>query len=96
MTISARRWLHLLGSWIVFLLIVATSGYSSAQNENQLSIEQLLKDGWSVAGYAAQGTTFILFKNESRNYLVQCSVLYDTSRGPRATERVKTNCYELH
>jgi hypothetical protein len=96
MTIAAGRWLHIISSWIIFLLIIVTSGSAHAQNVNQLTIEQLLKDGWSIAGYAAQGTTFILLKNESRSYLVQCSVLYDTTRGARAAERVKTNCYELH
>ena len=55
-----------------------------------------MKNGWTVAGYAAQGTTFILLKHERQPYLVQCSVLYDTTRGAKATERVKTNCYELH
>ena len=29
------------------------------------------------------------------DHLVQCSVLYDTTRGATQAERVKTNCYEL-
>ena len=71
-------------------------GAATAQNQQDPTIETLMKNGWTVAGYAAQGTTFILFKHESQPYLVQCSVLYDTTRGARTTERVKTNCYELH
>jgi len=78
------------------LVSAATVGATRAQGEDQLNIEKLLKDGWTVAGYAAQRTTFILLKHESRTYLVQCSILYDTTRGAGTAERVQSNCYELH
>ena len=61
----------------------------------QLSVEQLLTDGWEIAGYGAlsfEGRSFILFKHKDRHYLVQCSVLFDVLR----TKRVVTNCYEVH
>jgi hypothetical protein len=95
MTESAGRNLHPLGSCMMLFLAGVTPGSASAQDESRPTVEKLLKDGWSVAGYAAQGPTFILFKHDNRDYLVQCSVLYDTTRGTKTMERVKTNCYEL-
>lgn len=83
-----------LGAAILPYLADAPS--ARAQSETPPSIEQLLSDGWKVAGYVAQGTTFILFSHPDRKYLVQCSVLYDTTRGTKWAERVRTNCYELH
>jgi hypothetical protein len=59
-----------------------------------ITIEQLLTDGWEIAGYGAlsfEGRTFILFKHKDHRYLVQCSILYDVLR----TKRVVTNCYEV-
>jgi hypothetical protein len=78
------------------ILTAITLGPARALGEDQLTIEKLLKDGWTVAGYAAQRTTFILLKHESRPFLVQCSILYDTTRGAATAERVQSNCYELH
>jgi hypothetical protein len=92
---GSRRILHLLRACMILPLIIAMPG-ANAQDEDKPTVEKLLKGGWSVAGYAAQGTTYILFKHDDQDYLVQCSVLYDTTRGTRAMERVKTNCYELH
>ena len=66
----------------------------TAETAPQLSVEQLLTDGWEIAGYGAlsfEGRSFILFKHKDRRYLVQCSVLYDVLR----TKRVVTNCYEV-
>jgi hypothetical protein len=71
-------------------------GTAGAQDQVPPTIEELLKDGWTVAGYAAQGTTYILLRHEGLHYLVQCSVLYDTTRGAKTADRVRTNCYELH
>jgi len=59
-----------------------------------ITIEQLLTDGWEIAGYGAlsfEGRTFVLFKHKDHRYLVQCSILYDVLR----TKRVVTNCYEV-
>jgi hypothetical protein len=66
----------------------------AAQTPPQITIEQLLTDGWEIAGYGAlsfEGRTFILFKHKDHRYLVQCSILYDVLR----TKRVVTNCYEV-
>ena len=79
---------------VVALGISAAALPSAAQAPQPLSVEQLLTDGWEIAGYGAlsfEGRTFILFKHKDRHYLVQCSVLYDVLR----TKRVLTNCYEV-
>lgn len=57
------------------------------------TIEQLLTDGWEVAGYVAawENRTLILFKHKERRHLVQCSVLIDVMRNPRTV----IVCYEL-
>lgn len=59
-----------------------------------LTVENLLKDGWEIAGYASnfEGRSLILFKHKDKPYLAQCSVLYDVTRA----NRVVTNCYEVH
>ena len=62
--------------------------------ESAGSIEQLLKSGWQVAGYASNydnRSAMILFRNPSENYLVQCQAGYDVTRAPR----VYQNCYRL-
>lgn len=59
-----------------------------------LAIDELLKSGWEVAGYASNfdsRSTFILFKKAGVPYLVQCLAGYDVTREPR----VFRNCYEL-
>lgn len=59
-----------------------------------ISIEELLKSGWEIAGFASNldsRTTFILFKKAGENSLVQCLVGYDVTRSPR----VVRNCYRL-
>jgi hypothetical protein len=66
----------------------------SSQAEDKISISQLLKDGWQIAGYTAthdNRSSFILFRHEKRTYLVNCRVGYDVTRKPRSY----TNCYEL-
>ena len=93
--IKSPRRIHLLSFCIILHLIVGPPGGANAQDEDKLTVGKLLKAGWNVAGYAAQGTTYILFKHEDQDYLVQCSVLYDTTRGTNDMERVKTNCYAL-
>jgi hypothetical protein len=66
-----------------------------AEEQETPTIASLIAQGWKVVGYTAQGTTYILFAREGQDHLVQCSVLYDTTRGAKASERVKTNCYDL-
>lgn len=59
-----------------------------------LTIEQLLAQGWEIAGYASgydNRTSLILFRHAGANALVQCGVLYDVTRNPRTI----VNCYEL-
>jgi hypothetical protein len=70
----------------------------AAEAPSQISVGQLLTDGWEIAGYASSAAMYgslILFKHKDRNYFVQCSVVYDATRSPRASERVVTNCYEV-
>lgn len=79
------------------MLLSATGGAAYAEpaaDEPAGSIEQLLKSGWEVAGYASNAdnrSTFILFKNSAQPYLVQCLAGYDVTRAPRVFE----NCYKL-
>ena len=65
-----------------------------AIDDPAISIEDLLKAGWEIAGYASNldsRTTFILFKKAGETSLVQCLVGYDVTRSPR----VVRNCYRL-
>jgi hypothetical protein len=68
---------------------------ASAQTAPALTIEGLLQQGWEVGGYASTAdnrSSLILFQKPGQNYLVQCSTLYDVTR----SQRIITNCYELH
>ncbi len=83
--------------WATALLALTVAQSVGAQTP-QPSVGQLLTDGWEIAGYAAALTTFgsiILFKHKDKNYLIQCSAVYDATRGPKTVERVVTNCYEI-
>jgi hypothetical protein len=74
-------------------IILAASGVAAAEPA-PLSIEQLLAQGWEIAGYASgydNRTSLILFRHAGTNALVQCGVLYDVTRNPRTI----VNCYEL-
>jgi hypothetical protein len=74
-------------------LILAASGVAAAEAP-PLAIEQLLAQGWEIAGYASgydNRTSLILFHHAGTNALVQCGVLYDVTRNPRTI----VNCYEL-
>jgi hypothetical protein len=84
--------------WIIAVLALTVSHAVRAESPSQLSVGQLLAEGWEVAGYAASPTmigSVILFKHKDRNYFVQCSAVYDATRSQRAAERVVTNCYEI-
>ena len=79
-----------------FGLCLATmlAASSLAAAESPLTIDQLLEQGWEIAGYASgydNRTSLILFRHPGVNALVQCGVLYDVTRNPRTI----LNCYEL-
>jgi hypothetical protein len=76
-------------------LLASAFGTTMAQADEPQTVAKLLADGWKIAGYTAWGTTFILFSREGSDHLVQCSVLYDTTRGTTSSERVRTNCYDV-
>jgi hypothetical protein len=74
------------------LAALAASGVAAA--EVPLTIDQLLAQGWEIAGFASgydNRTSLILFRHPGVNALVQCGVLYDVTRNPRTI----VNCYEL-
>jgi len=78
------------------LCLVATlTGLTPVVGEpTPLTIDQLLGQGWEIAGYASgydNRTSLILFRRPGINALVQCSVLYDVTRNPRTI----VNCYEV-
>ena len=65
-----------------------------AAAEAPLTVDQLLAQGWEIAGYASgydNRSSLILFRHQGMNTLVQCGVLYDVTRNPRTI----VNCYEL-
>jgi hypothetical protein len=67
---------------------------SIAAAETPLTIDQLLAQGWEIAGYASgydNRTSLILFRHPGVNVLVQCGILYDVTRA----QRTIVNCYEL-
>jgi hypothetical protein len=73
--------------------ILAAAPLASAEAP-PLTVEQLLAQGWEIAGYASgydNRTSLILFRHPRVNALVQCGVLYDVTRNPRTI----VNCYEL-
>jgi hypothetical protein len=79
-------------SCLLFATMLAASGAFAA--EAPLTIDQLLAQGWEIAGYASgydNRTSLILFRKPAVNALVQCGVLYDVTRNPRTI----VNCYEL-
>jgi hypothetical protein len=75
-------------------VLFATMLTAASAAEQPLRINQLLEQGWEIAGYASgydNRTSLILFRKLGVNALVQCSVLYDLTRNPRTI----VNCYEL-
>jgi hypothetical protein len=77
---------------VLFLATMLASGLAAA--ETPLTIDQLLAQGWEIAGYASgydNRTSLILFRHPGVNALVQCGTLYDVTRVPRTV----VNCYEL-
>jgi hypothetical protein len=89
--IHAKRTKRGAGAIIAIPFVAAPS---SAATETPLTIEQLLAQGWEIAGYASgydNRTSLILFRHPGVNKLVQCGILYDVTRTPRTV----VNCYEL-
>jgi hypothetical protein len=85
-----------IGRAVAAALALAASSPAGAQTPAPLSVSQLLADGWEIAGYApslAMVGSVMLFKHKDKNYLVQCTAVYDATRGQR--NRVVTNCYEI-
>lgn len=83
------------GAVVACAAALVLPGPATAAEEQKVSIEGLLKAGWQIAGYASavdDRSTFILLRNPSASYLVQCRSGYDVTRSPR----VYSNCYELH
>ena len=80
---------------IPFVLAIAVCAVGAAAAAEPLTIEALLQDGWEIAGYTGtydNRSSLMLLRRKDRNYLVQCSALYDVTRNPRTS----VNCYELH
>ena len=81
------------GAALAVLAISSTPIFAQLEDES-LTVEQLLKSGWQIAGYAAAAgnrTAMVLFKHPSETYLVQCLTGYDVTRTPREF----VNCYKL-
>ena len=75
-------------------LLLALASSSLAAAETPRTIDQLLAQGWEIAGYASgydNRTSLILFRHPGVNALVQCGILYDVTR----VQRTVVNCYEL-
>ena len=78
----------------LFLATKLAASSLTAAEAPPLTIDQLLAQGWEIAGYASgydNRTSLILFRHAGVNALVQCGVLYDVMRNPRTI----LNCYEL-
>src|SRR3989442_2713636 len=74
-------------SGLFLAMMLAASSLAAA--ETPLTIDQLLAQGWEIAGYASgydNRTSLILFRHPGVNALVQCGILYDVTRiqRPRA------------
>lgn len=74
-------------------LALTLANMRMAPAQSSVTVEQLLTDGWEIAGYVAawENRSLILFKHKDRKYLVQCSVLIDVLRNPRQV----IYCYEI-
>ena len=79
----------------MYLMLAASTAAAEPQEAGgKISIEELLKSGWQIAGYTGavdNWSTFILLRHPSETHLIQCRAGYDVTREPR----VQTNCYRL-
>jgi hypothetical protein len=76
-----------------FAAILASTLVAAAEPP-PLAIDQLLAQGWEIAGFASgydNRTSLILFRHAGVNALVQCGILFDVTRNPHTI----VNCYEL-
>ena len=81
-------------SLLALAAVMGPAASSLAAAETPLTIDQLLAQGWEIAGYASgydNRTSLILFRHPGVNALVQCGILFDVTRTPRTV----VNCYEL-
>ena len=65
-----------------------------AATDENISIETLLKAGWSGYAAANQATAesaLILLQHAGESYLAQCRASYDVTRSPS----VNSHCYKL-
>ena len=80
-------------SGLCFAMMLTALSFAAAE-QAPLTIDQLLAQGWEIAGYASgydNRTSLMLFRHPGINALVQCGVLYDVTRNPRTI----VNCYEV-
>ena len=78
---------------LCFAMMLAALSFAAAE-QAPLTIDQLLAQGWEIAGYASgydNRTSLMLFRHPGINALVQCGVLYDVTHNPRTI----VDCYEL-
>ncbi len=90
---QAHQEILVMRSGLCFAMMLAALSFGAAA-QSPLTIDQLLAQGWEIAGYASgydNRTSLILFRHPGQNALVQCGVLYDVTRNPRTI----VNCYEL-
>ena len=76
-------------SGLFLAMMLAASSLAAA--ENPLTIDQLLAQGWEIAGYASgydNRTSLILFRHPGVNTLVQCGILYDVTRAHRTVVKL--------
>src|ERR1700720_2212851 len=72
-------------------LATMLAAYSLAAAETPLTIDQLLAQGWEIAGYASgydNRTSLMLFRHPGVNALVQCGILYDVTRAQRTVVKL--------
>jgi hypothetical protein len=70
--------------------MLAASSFAAV--ETPLTIDQLLAQGWEIAGYASgydNRTSLILFRHPGVNALVQCGILYDVTRAQRSRQLLR-------
>lgn len=76
------------------LMPACAAAGEKSEPEEVISIEELLKSGWQVAGFTStfdNRSALILFRHPAETTLVQCLTGYDVTRTPRTY----TNCYRL-
>lgn len=78
--------LAVLSLTVLAILAALPSPISAQDIKKRPTVEELLKSGWQIAGFASAGNgrnSFMLFKHPKDTYLVQCVAGYDVTRTPR-------------